>query len=83
MQYSSGSGAIGHTNSNTTFPDYLNGSIDEVRVYSRVLNTDEIHELYAPEPPVPTVSEWGLIVMAVLVLTAGTLVFLRRRPAKA
>ena len=32
---------------------------------------------------IPTVSEWGLIVMGVLVLTAGTLVFIRRRPAKA
>ena len=32
---------------------------------------------------VPTVSEWGLIVTAVLVLAAGTLVFMRRRPVKA
>ncbi len=30
--------------------------------------------------PVPTVSEWGLVVMALLVLTAGTLVYARRRP---
>ncbi len=34
------------------------------------------------EGAIPTVSEWGLIVMAVLVLVAGTLVFLRRRPAR-
>jgi hypothetical protein len=33
--------------------------------------------------PVPTVSEWGLIVMSLLVLTAGVIVFLRRRPAQA
>lgn len=30
-------------------------------------------------PAVPAVSEWGLAVMALLVLTAGTLVFIRRR----
>jgi len=29
--------------------------------------------------PIPTVSEWGLVAMALLVLTAGTLVFVRRR----
>ncbi len=34
--------------------------------------------------PVPTVSEWGLIVMTLLLLTAGTIVFgRRRRPAVA
>ncbi len=33
---------------------------------------------------VPTVSEWGLIIMALLSLTAGTIVFARRRrPAAA
>ncbi len=28
---------------------------------------------------IPTVSEWGLIIMALLLLTAGTIVFARRR----
>ena len=32
-----------------------------------------------PCPAVPTVSEWGLIVMTLLLLTAGTIVFSRRR----
>lgn len=37
-----------------------------------------IHE---PIPePVPTISQWGLIAMTLLVLTAGTLVYARRRP---
>ncbi|MCG8408187.1 MAG: IPTL-CTERM sorting domain-containing protein [Phycisphaerales bacterium] len=31
-----------------------------------------------PSPPIPTVSEWGLIVMALLLLTAGTIVLGRR-----
>lgn len=31
-----------------------------------------------PGGPIPTVSEWGLIVMTLLVLTAGTLVYQRR-----
>ena len=34
-----------------------------------------------PGTPIPTVSEWGLAVMTLLVLTAGTLVFARRRMA--
>jgi hypothetical protein len=32
---------------------------------------------------VPTVSEWGMVVMALLFLTAGTLVFLRRQAVQA
>ena len=37
---------------------------------------------YDTEPvPVPTLFEWGLIVMTILVLTAGTIVFGRRRAA--
>jgi hypothetical protein len=31
------------------------------------------------QSPIPTVSEWGLVVMTLLVLTAGTLVFRRSR----
>lgn len=53
---------------------------------------DSVQNCNAPsEPPlenfpggIPTVSEWGLIVMTVLVLTAGTVAFgRRRRPAAA
>jgi hypothetical protein len=29
-------------------------------------------------PPIPTVSEWGLIIMTLLLLTAGTVLFRRR-----
>jgi len=32
---------------------------------------------------IPTVSQWGLVVMGLLVLTAGTTVVLRRRTATA
>lgn len=32
-----------------------------------------------PELPVPTLSEWGMVSMALLVLAAGTVLFLRRR----
>ena len=35
------------------------------------------------ETPIPTVSEWGMVAMTLLVLTAGTLVFMRRRPVQA
>ncbi len=33
----------------------------------------------APQPPVPTVSQWGLVVMTLLLLAGGTIVFARRR----
>ncbi len=33
------------------------------------------------QAPVPAVSEWGMVTMALLVLTAGTLVWARRRTA--
>ena len=32
---------------------------------------------------IPTVSEWGIGIMVILVLTAGTIVFSRRRPCPA
>jgi|GEM_PF-5119306 len=38
--------------------------------------------LVAPAPleaPIPTVSEWGLIIMTLLLLVAGTIIFARRR----
>jgi len=53
------------------------------------VNTDDPEDaLHAfvliPEgSPIPAVSEWGLIVMSLLVLTAGTLVLARRRPIHA
>lgn len=36
-----------------------------------------------PPVPIPTVSEWGLIVMTLLMLTAGTVVIRRRRDSNA
>jgi hypothetical protein len=32
--------------------------------------------------PIPTVSDWGFVAMGVLLLTAGTLVFMRCHPVK-
>lgn len=37
------------------------------------------HTIQGCEEEIPTVSEWGLIIMALLALTAGTIVFARRR----
>jgi hypothetical protein len=51
--------------------------VDEIVVDT--ICSDEDHQ-----PAIPTLSEWGLAVMTLLVLTAGTLVFMRaRRPAQA
>ena len=36
-----------------------------------------------PGTKIPTVSEWGLVAMALLIVTAGTLVYMRRHPATA
>lgn len=36
-----------------------------------------------PLSPIPTVSEWGLMGMTLLLLTAGTIVYTRRRPVAA
>ena len=41
------------------------------------------YENTTPAAAIPTVSEWGLMVMALLVLTAGTLVHRKRRTASA
>jgi hypothetical protein len=38
-------------------------------------------QLYRDPAEVPAVSEWGLIAMTLLVLTAGTIVYAKRRPA--
>jgi hypothetical protein len=34
-------------------------------------------------PPIPTVSEWGLIILALLLLMAGTILFIKRRRPRA
>ena len=61
-------------------------------MYNRALTAAEIHAIFDagsagkcnPVPtPVPTVSQWGLIVLTLLLLTAGTIVMRRHRPAVA
>ena len=54
-------------------------------VLSAARDDDKIawYENTAPATPIPTVSEWGLMMMALLVLTAGTLVHRKRRTASA
>ena len=42
-----------------------------------------VAEVSEQAAPIPTVSQWGLSVMALLVLTAGTLVYARRGAAMA
>lgn len=39
--------------------------------------------VHGPKVDIPTVSEWGLVVMTLLVLSAGTLVIFRRRTVTA
>ena len=51
------------------FAPHYNGTED----HGEVLRYDTL-----PDQPIPAVSEWGLVVMTLLVLTAGTLVYARR-----
>ncbi len=44
-----------------------------------VPSTAKMIRLSSAPDPIPAVSEWGIVVMALLVLTAGTLVLARRR----
>ena len=67
--------------------DYL-GRIDDVQIYNRPLNSGEVAFLFhnpgksVPPGGIPTISQWGLIVMAGLVVAAGGSI-LRKRRARA
>lgn len=54
---------------------YYDGDLDEIRIWDYALGQSEIDAL---GPAVPAVSEWGMAIMAMLVVTAGTIVFRRR-----
>ncbi len=63
--------------------EVYDGPLSEVPFANLQLTTVGTREANG-EADVPTVSEWGLIVMTLLLLTAGTIVFgRRRRPAVA
>ena len=49
---------------------------DAVRIYNYVRC---VRDAPAAQDPVPAVSEWGMVVMALLVVTAGTMVCMLRR----
>ena len=69
--------------------DFFEGVIDEVEIFNRALDEAEIRAIYEagsagkckpPDAgPVPTVSEWGVIVLALLLLTGMKIEFRRRR----
>jgi len=42
------------------------------------IQTETIHQ-FQPSPDIPTVSQWGLIVMAALLVSAGAIVIVRRK----
>ena len=60
---------------------------DQVVLTFDVPGTPVLTEAWASEccnpPPIPTVSEWGLIVLTLLLLTGGAMVLRRRRAAAA
>ena len=66
----------------SVFATDLDGDGD-TDVLSASHDDDKITWYENTTPPIPTVSEWGMVAMALLVVTAGTLVYRRRRPAQA
>jgi len=64
--------------------DYL-GRIDDVQIYDGALDAEQVQFLFQNPGEtarcVPTVSAWGMMAMAVLVLLAGGAVIARRRAA--
>jgi hypothetical protein len=58
---------------------FFQGDIDEVLIYDTVLTNEEIQVLVVPGRGIPAVSEWGLLVMALLGLVAGTIMFRQAR----
>ena len=74
---------IGSTTLNASSQaDMING-LHYVNIHSTVDGGGEIRGqvLQVPVDPVPAVSEWGLVVMLLLTLTAGTMAIMRRRAA--
>jgi hypothetical protein len=59
----------------------VTGGIYSFKVGGQELWIDDVEAdpEFPSAPQVPTVSEWGLIIMALLLLTAGTIVIVRRR----
>ncbi len=57
----------------STIDQFYNGKIDDILIYNRALNECEVAELFMPTPPVltttiPTMGEWGLICLSLLLL---------------
>jgi len=56
---------------------FYEGTIDEVRFYDRKLNPEELEELGKTGlQTVPTLSEWAIFILGLLILTVGTISFL-------
>ena len=55
---------------------------DEVFIIDKARETTPVVEGLSTEADIPTVSQWGLLVMVLLVLAAGTLVIRRAREMK-
>lgn len=70
---------------------FMDGVYDDVGVWSRKLNAEEIALIWSagvaipdiveatPTPIIPTLAAWGLIAMTLSILAAGTIMLHRRR----
>jgi trimeric autotransporter adhesin len=69
-----------------SYAPFFEGKIDDIRIYNRALNQTEITALYnEPNPSiasaVPTLSQWGIIILALLLLVIGTMFVWKRQNA--
>ena len=61
---------------------FFNGDLDEIYIFDRALNQTEVSQLSAPPAannPVPTLSEWGLILLGLGIMALGTVVVWRKK----
>jgi hypothetical protein len=70
--------------------EFFDGHVDDIQVYGRALGDRDVAFLFnhpgsaiGQKAPIPAVSEWGMVALALLVLAAGTLVLKRCRPPAA
>ena len=71
----------GDGNTTEQTPIDLDGNIRFYPNHPRVVDMG-VYEFGSHPPGIPTVTEWGLLTMTLLVLTGGTLVLIQRRAAR-
>ncbi len=63
-------------------PGYAKGTLDQIRIFHRALTATDIQAIYEQElsanPYLPTLSQWGIIILFVLLLGIGLYMLIHR-----